>query len=271
MRLSDNLYFLKGRVWHTRHMPVKNAFKYPVTYFATPLSKLENFDKGLLFGLNRPAIVSLYMKDYGAKGAKPNQQWVADQFAEVGQKAPDGEVVLLAMPRCLGYVFNPVCFWFCFDTDDNLRAVVTEVNNTFGETHIYLCGKPQGEIIQRDDELEADKVFHVSPFFSMAGGYRFRFDIDSSRIGISINYYSEEGNLLLSTRLAGPLKQDGSATRASALLHAPFVSLVSAAQICWQALKLKAKGMRWHPKPKPVTPNLSTTNQLKNSKVNVKA
>lgn len=271
MRLSDSIFFLKGAVWHTRHLPIKNAFKYPVSYVVTPLRKLEQFDKGLLFGLNRPALISLYMKDYGAKGLKPNRQWVTDQFAKVEQQVPDGEIVLVAMPRCLGYVFNPVCFWLCFDAEENLRAVVTEVNNTFGETHIYLCSKEGGESIQRNDELRANKVFHVSPFFGMAGGYRFRFDINSDRIGISINYHSDDEALLLSTRLAGPLRLDSSAARAGVLLHAPLGSILSMTQICWQALKLRMKGLPWIPKPKQLTPNFSCTHQINSSKVKAKA
>lgn len=267
MRLGDSLFFLKGKVWHTRHRPVLNSFNYPVTYIAAPLSRLNDLNNGLFFGFNRPALVSLYEKDYGSRGAGSNHQWVKEQFSKVGKGVPDGEIVLVAMPRFLGYIFNPVCFWLCYDSRDHLKAVVTEVNNTFGETHIYLCGKESGEAILNTDQLTANKVFHVSPFFSMAGGYRFRFDIDSDALAISINYHSDEGHLLLSTRLAGPLQANSRTARAGALVHAPFISVVSILQIYWQAIKLKAKGMPWLPKPKAVVPNLSTTEHFTKSEV----
>lgn len=267
MRLGESLFFMKGRVWHTRHKPVRNAFKYSVAYLVAPLSKLDQFDRGLIFGLNRPALISLYAKDYGARGEQSNRKWVAEQFTKAGQTCPDGEIVLVAMPRCLGYVFNPVCFWLCFDSLGELRGVVTEVNNTFSETHIYLCAPQPGEVIQKQRELDAKKVFHVSPFFTLEGGYKFRFDIDASQIGISINYYSEEGDLLLSTRLAGPLFEDSPRARRTLIWHAPLLSLVSMTQILWQAVRLKAKGMPWINKPKQLTPNFSTTNNLNNSKV----
>lgn len=267
MRLTESLFFLKGKVWHSRHRPVLNSFNYPVTYFVAPLSQLEEFDKGLFFGLNRPALVSLYECDYGARGENSNRHWVADQFTKLGESVPDGEIVLVAMPRFLGYVFNPVSFWLCYDSNEQLKAVVTEVNNTFGETHIYLCGKASGEKIDKNDQLRANKVFHVSPFFSMAGGYRFRFDVDPTSLSISINYHSEEGRLLLTTRLAGPMLVDSRATRISALIHAPLISAVSMLQIYWQAIKLKFKGMPWISKPEAVVPNVSATERFAKTEV----
>ena len=76
-------------------------------------------------------------------------------------------------PRVLGYVFKPVCFWFCHRADGALRAVLCEVNNTFGERHCYLLDTARD--IANGGELSARKVFHVSPFCAVAGGYRFRF------------------------------------------------------------------------------------------------
>lgn len=253
---------MKGRVFHTRFSPVRNSFSYPVSYFAAPLGRTEEFDKGWLFGFNRRALISFYSKDYGARGAKPNRQWVEEYLHKQDIQIGGGEIVLVAMPRCLGYVFNPVCFWLCFDERENLRAVITEVNNTFGETHIYLCSKQKGKGIEQTDELSADKVFHVSPFFGMAGGYRFRFDVSSSRIAISINYYSDEGQCLLSTGLSGPLQADSGSARLRMLFHAPLVSITSMAQICWQALKLKLKGLSWISKPKQLTPGYSATKTM---------
>jgi DUF1365 family protein len=71
----------------------------------------------------------------------------------------------------LGYTFKPVSFWYCHRADGGaLRAIVVEVNNTFGERHCYLLDNPR-----YGAELQARKVFHVSPFCEVAGGYRFRF------------------------------------------------------------------------------------------------
>jgi DUF1365 family protein len=81
-----------------------------------------------------------------------------------------GEVWLHCYPRVLGYTFKPVSFWYCHRTDGSLRAIVVEVNNTFGERHCYLLDAPRYGV-----ELRARKVFHVSPFCKVEGDYRFRF------------------------------------------------------------------------------------------------
>jgi DUF1365 family protein len=82
-----------------------------------------------------------------------------------------GEVWLHCYPRVLGYTFKPVSFWYCHRrADGSLRAIVVEVNNTFGERHCYLLDAPRYGV-----ELQARKVFHVSPFCEVEGGYRFRF------------------------------------------------------------------------------------------------
>jgi len=84
--------------------------------------------------------------------------------------APTGEVWLHCYPRVLGFTFKPVSFWYCHRPDGSLRAIVVEVNNTFGERHCYLLDTPR-----YGAELRATKVFHVSPFCAVEGGYRFRF------------------------------------------------------------------------------------------------
>ncbi len=250
---------MNGQVWHARYMPVKNAFRYKVSYVSIPLSQLKSFNAGLFFGLNRPALISLYLKDYGSRGKQTAKDWISDQLTKSGSSIPDGEVVLVAMPRFAGYIFNPVCFWLCYDKENRLKAVLSEVNNTFGETHVYLCKKDDESEISKNDLLSADKAFHVSPFFTRAGGYQFRFGIDAAQINISIKYYSEEGAELLSTQLCGPLIADSKKARFQAVSYAPAISLISSLQIYWQAIRLKFKGLPWIPKPTAVKPNLSVT------------
>src|SRR3982074_1008899 len=87
----------------------------------------------------------------------------------------DGEIVLYAFPRMLGYVFNPVSFWVCHDTSGNVRAVLAEVHNTFGETHHYLLADENGRALVSGETLSARKALHVSPFCAVQGHYAFRF------------------------------------------------------------------------------------------------
>ncbi len=85
-------------------------------------------------------------------------------------------VLLVAQPRVLGFLFNPVSFWLIVDQTDDLRAVIAEVNNTYGQRHSYLCAHDDLRPIRFSDTLTTKKVFYVSPFQDVSGRYDFRFD-----------------------------------------------------------------------------------------------
>ena len=99
----------------------------------------------------------------------------------------------MTMPRLFGYVFNPVSFWFCRDRDGRLRAVLCEVNNTFGEHHCYLVHHDDRRPIEADAWLDGRKAFHVSPFLPVEGSYRFRFRLDAERAHVDVNYHDDAG------------------------------------------------------------------------------
>ena len=107
-----------------------------------------------------------------------------------------GDIWLQTYPRVWGYSFKPVSFWYCFDdtAKGRLRAVVAEVNNTFGERHCYVLHAPTwGETIT------ADKVFHVSPFCEVQGHYAFCFTREERggavQISARVDYHDAQGLL----------------------------------------------------------------------------
>jgi DUF1365 family protein len=156
----------------------------------------------------------------------------------------------MTLPRLLGYVFNPVSFWFCCDRFGGLRAVLCEVNNTFGERHCYLVHRDDRRAIAPDEWLEGRKAFHVSPFLPIDGRYRFRFRLEAERVHVDVNYYDGEG-LVLATSVGGrrePLSDRSVLRRFAA--H-PTMTLAVIARIHWQALLLWRKRIRFHAKPAP--------------------
>ena len=165
----------------------------------------------------------------------------------------DGEIWLQTFPRVLGYVFNPVSFWFCHRRDGSLRAIVCEVNNTFGERHCYLLDAPAF-----GSELRADKVFHVSPFCQVEGGYRFRFMVTPGRARtvVRIDYDDGQGPLL-QTSVSGALELASAASLRRALWRHPAMTLGVIARIHWQALRLWLKRVRFF--HKPAAPDLFVT------------
>ena len=239
-----------GTVVHRRLRPRENAFRYRVGYLCLGLDSLESA-AGRWLKLDRKGLVSFRRADHGARDGGSLRSWlrgILDRHRLT--EACDGAVVLMTMPRMLGYVFNPVSFWFCSDRAGALRAVLCEVNNTFGESHCYLVHHDDARPIQPDEWLEGRKVFHVSPFLPVEGGYRFRFRLDEQRAHVDVNFHDTQG-LMLATSVGGrrePLDDRGVLRR---FLGNPTMTLAVIVRIHWQALHLLCKRARFHRKPAP--------------------
>lgn len=237
-------------VVHRRLRPRENAFRYKVGYLCLDLDALESA-AGRWLKLDRRGLVSFRRADHGTRDGSDLKVWLQDILRQQGvADVCDGEVVLMTMPRMLGYVFNPVSFWFCRDRAGMLRAVLCEVNNTFGESHSYLVHHGDGAPIGPDQWLEGRKVFHVSPFLPIEGGYRFRFRLDAGRAHVDLNYH-DAGGLMLATSVGGrrePLDDRGILRR---FLANPTMTLAVMVRIHWQALHLWRKRARFYTKPAP--------------------
>jgi len=224
-----------GSVMHARHVPATHRFAYPLFFLRLPLSSIGDLHIRLL-GINRPAPMRVDYNDHGARDGTHPLLWVRALLRRHGLQV-DGEIVLQTMPRLFGFVFNPVSFWYCHDGNGGLRAVLCEVNNTFGERHNYLVAHADGRPIAAHDTLWARKVFHVSPFFPVSGEYRFRFARRGTVGSVAIDYF-EHGKLLLTTRLAGRARPLDNRAVLAALVRFPLMTVAVVARIHWQALKL---------------------------------
>lgn len=257
MEITPQIFTAK--VMHKRLLPKVNAFTYRVYYLALPLQWLG---KSGVLAMNRLAAISFYSADHGEGDGGDLEQWIRKILADYGLDQQVAAVQLVAMPRILGYVFNPVSFWLCFDSEKRLRAVLCEVNNTFGETHSYLCAHADHRPIEAEDWLSAEKLFHVSPFLPREGRYQFRFACQGDALGIWIDYYNGQENKQLITALTGKLEPLTSATLRRVFWRHPLVTFKTIALIHWQAIKLLTKGIRYIPKPHQLKERLSATRNL---------
>ena len=244
-----------GSVMHERRRPAANRFVYPVFFLQAPVARLAEL-RGPLFSLDRWNLFSLHRGDHGPRDGGALEPWIRGLLAREGIGAADGEIVLQAFPRVLGYVFNPVSFWLCHDRAGALRAVLAEVSNTFGERHNYLVAHPDQRPIRPGDTLAARKVFHVSPFFPVQGRYRFRFAAGSGFSAAFIDYEDAEGPVLR-TSISGRGAPLDTRRLLRAFFGYPAFTLGVIARIHYQALKLWWKGVPLFRKPVP--PALETT------------
>jgi DUF1365 family protein len=239
-----------GQVRHTRLRPVRNAFAYGGYYLRLPLRTLGGSPFGCaLFSRNRFNLLSFFDSDHG-DGKQPVLEWLDAMLRQEGVLDADGEVWLQAMPRVLGFVFNPVSFYFCHRRDGGLRAVLCDVRNTFGERHFYLLDS--GRDIENGSELSARKVFHVSPFCKVEGGYRFRFarvmrgQCESTLACID---YDDADGALLQTSVAGLSAPLANASVARAFFCFPLMTFGVVLRIHLQALRLWLKRVPFFSKP----------------------
>ena len=238
-----------GQVMHRRLRPVGNAFNYPTYFLMLPMRSLQHHGSGAL-ARNRRSALSFFDSDHG-DGSNDALAWMDALLLREGVEDAGGEIWLHTYPRVLGYAFNPVSFWYCHRPDGSLRAIVVEVNNTFGERHCYLLDAPQ-----YGQTLTAKKVFHVSPFCTLAGSYRFRF-LQTERDGLQttlarIDYHDRADDAagpLLQTSVGGTLEPVTPASLRKALWRYPAMTLGVVARIHWQAFRLWRKRIPFIGKP----------------------
>ncbi|MDT8326028.1 MAG: DUF1365 domain-containing protein [Roseovarius sp.] len=250
MRVIDHI---AGHTWHGRKGAVENAFRYGIDYVL--LDAEGALDAPRLFGRNKGGLASVWDSDHGGPPRQgQGAAWVREVLAAHDLPAPE-RIELLAQPRILGHVFNPVAFWICRDAQGDIPVIIAEVTNTYGERHSYLCHRDDLAPITANDRLKANKVFHVSPFQKIEGQYQFRFDLRPDRIGIWIDFTGGNGGVIAT--LVGPRKPLSNAGLIRAILRRPFGSRRVLALIHWQALKLWWKGARFRSPPKPPTEEIS--------------
>lgn len=243
-----------GQVRHTRIRPKHNAFSYGNWFVWLPMRHLSDPRHHGAVAINRPGAVSFFDVDHG-DGRHPDQggalAWLEDLLKAEGIDDALGDIWLHTYPRIFGYTFKPVSFWYCHRTNGSLRAIVAEVNNTFGERHCYLLDNPSWGVSYR-----AKKVFHVSPFCDVQGGYEFRFMTawhqHQAHTVARIDYDDGRGPLL-QTSVSGILSPATNQVIRRVLWRYGPMTLMVMARIHWQALKLWIKRTGFRSKPTPPT------------------
>ena len=238
---------IRGQTFHGRKGAIENAFRYSVDYVLMDAERPASLP--WLFRRNTPGAFSLFDSDHGgAPGKGRGAIWVREVLYSAGFN-DIGSIEILAQPRVLGHVFNPVSFWLIRDPGKRLRVVIAEVTNTYGDRHAYLCHNDGFRPIAARDVLTARKCFHVSPFQPTEGHYTFRFDIDDDRIGIWIDLTLGNGGLL--ANLTGRRRRLTNGSLLAMMLRRPFGSRRVLGLIHWQALKLWWKGAVFRTRPEP--------------------
>jgi DUF1365 family protein len=240
-----------GRLSHHRHRPVPHAFDYPVCYTWLDLAELETvFARRWCWSTRRPALAWWRRADYLGDATTPLDVAVRDRVeAETGRR-PTGPVRMLTLLRTFGHCFNPVTFYYCYEsTGAALEAVVAEITNTpWGERHAYVLPACAGTRDERGLRFHFGKRFHVSPFMPMDQEYDWTFGVPGAALRIRmVNRRAEER--VFDAALVLERREITGASLARALLRHPFTSLEVLRRIHWQALRLWLKRIPFHDHP----------------------
>jgi uncharacterized protein len=242
-----------GHVAHTR--PGKHRLRYRVFMLALDLDEVTALDGKLkLFAHNRAGLLSLFDRDHGGRIRSPLRPQIETKLREASIDWDGGRIVLLAMPRLLNYVFNPLSVYFCYRRNGELAALAHEVSNTFGETHFYVL--PPYTDKNGDVSQSCAKDFFVSPFLEMDLRYEFRVTPPGERAVVAM-IVKRGANVALSASFAGARRQLTDANLLGVWAGNPLMTLMVIAGIHWEALKMWTKGVRFLGRPKhrePPTP-----------------
>ncbi|NWG54585.1 MAG: DUF1365 domain-containing protein [Hydrogenophilaceae bacterium] len=235
------------RTVHVRMRPFVRRFSYCVRLLLLDVDALDE-PRGLrLLRRNRPGLFSFFDKDHGDRSGAPLRGWVEAKLAAVGAMLEGGPIRVLAFPRVLGRAFSPLTIFFGYGPDGRLRGVVYEVNNTFGETHAYAAAIAPDAAPCRH---AAPKRFHVSPFFDVAGGYRFTLAPPGERFSLVVENRVDQETEHVAT-LTGRRRALTDGALCAAFLRAPWAGIGVIAAIHWQAFWIWLRGARYRPKPAP--------------------
>ena len=243
MIAAAHLWF--GSTSHVREKPFRRAFRHRVAMLEIDIDRLEEAS-GLsrLFSVGRGNAISFRETDHGARNqAVSLRVWAEERYAEAGVDLDGGPIRLVTFPRVLGYGFAPISIWHGYGQGGDLRGVIYEVHNTFGETHSYVSAFTKADVRDR-----ADKAFHVSPFFDVSGEYRFTLRPGEDRMALVVENISPDGRhhvaslALRATDLTTPAVLKW-------LVAMPISGLGVLIAINWQALGLWLKGARYRAKP----------------------
>jgi DUF1365 family protein len=258
--MRSSLY--ECQVMHHRFAPKAHRFSYNIFLFGIDLDELDDLGHAIPFlSVNRRNLYSFREEDFmptgeplhNGRGASPSggglKERVLSYLGSRGVEIPGGRVVLLALPRVTGYLFNPVSFYFCYDSSGRPVAAIAEVTNTFREMKQYFLGP--GTLSEGAGapsfESRVPKFFYVSPFSDVDVAFDFRLRAPDGGLSIRIDDYTGEQRTLASA-LTGKQRPLTAARLAWYSLKYPLITVKVIALIHVHALMLRLKRVPWFAK-----------------------
>jgi DUF1365 family protein len=238
---------------HHRLAPKRHSFSYNIYLFYLDLDEIELLSKKLRwFNYNRFNLFNFRDKDHlqlpkeNPDRSKTIKQQITSYLDTNGVNIGDGKIMLLTNLSVLGYNFNPVSFYFCFDKEDKPLCAVAEISNTYHEMKLFFFGKE--DLTGNTFKQQTEKLFYVSPFIDLDTFFDFNLAIPHEKLDIKIDDYDKEGKRFFLSTLKGDRKPLTNSNMLRYFFSIPLIPLWIMGLIHWQAFKLWVKKISFHPK-----------------------
>ncbi|MFY2787066.1 DUF1365 domain-containing protein [Rhodococcus sp. MALMAid1271] len=226
------------RIDHVRRAPIRNSFSYKSYSWFVDLDALPELPR-----LLRP-LASFQSRDHLGDPTATIRQNIDAFLAEHGIDLAGGRVMMLASARVFGHTFNPLSVYWCHERNGDLRCVVAEVHNTYGERHRYLLHT------DHRGAARTPKEFYVSPFNDVDGEYSMRLPEPDASLRLSI-VLERTGQPPFVATVTGHRREVTTRSIIRTALAIPFAPLRVVVQIRWQGIRLWARGLKIVHKPAP--------------------
>lgn len=268
-------------VRHERFAPKQHRFAYRLFYFALDLDEVDSLPRRLaLFSTRRPNLFRFRERVFLPTGEAlhnattpatrlpaaplrpaPSAPSASSAPSSLKSRAlafcaahgvdcgPLGHVVLVTLPQVLGFQFNPVSFYFCFDSAGQPAGVIAEVTNTYHEVKLYFvppagAGDRPGPAVFR---ARQPKHFYVSPFSGLDLEFDLTLVAPAEKLAVRIDDYAGSHRVFHST-LTGRRVPLTDARLAWFLVKYPLATIMVVVRIHWQALRLWLKRLPYFAK-----------------------
>jgi len=230
-----------GEVVHVRVRTRHHRLRYRVFALMVDVDALDRIgQRSRLFSYNRPGVVSIHDRDYGAGDGTPIAIQARRVLTDSGLPHATARISLLTYPRVLGYSFNPLSVYLGYDAAGELAGLIYEVSNTVGERTGYVV--PAGAARDGVYAQACAKQMYVSPFTPAAVDYGFRLRLPGDDLLVGVMLKDAAGPILRA-HFRGDARPMNDRNLARVLLGHPLLTVKVIAAIHWEALRLWIKGV----------------------------